>query len=720
MHNILKIYLLITALGISHVSIAEVVLDGTLGSSGALVGPNFTIESHLGQQVGNNLFHSFETFNINQHERVTFSGPKTINNIISRVTGGKTSNINGLLASTIPDADMYLINPAGIIFGEHANLDVKGSFHASTADYLRLGQNGRFDASHPENSLLTVAPPSAFGFLDESPAGIEKYGFLTVADGKSISLIGGDLTLEDNHIIAPSGQINLMSVASSGEVPVDPINISDKAFEQFGTIKIINTDINKLDNIANIDVSGEGGGRVYIQGGEIIMENVDVCANTKGAKNGQGITIKATEQFVAKGLTTMMTKALENSIGNGGNINIDAREIKLTDGAYIITNTESSGSAGNITLTATENINFNVNGCSKKLASGLLANTIGTGKGGNINITASAVTLEDSSFIHAITGSRGDAGNISLQVNTLTLKTGANVSVRTAGTGHGGILTVTAKEAVLITGQLSEGKPSSLDSETASGQRDNPPGNGGSIIVSTPLLEIQDQGTIKAGSEKLGGTGGKISLNVDRLDISQGGKITTDTKSILGNSGGEINIKANQISIADKGIITASSSGTGNAGNIKITSPGYLHLRNSEITTSAKNSHAGKITLNSEFIILDNSYIKADADEGDAGNINIRTTGIYNFSGESAQDITAESKKGLDGLVTINSPDIDISNSLTQILPKTFLDAASLLRKPCATRSGLNLSSLSIIRGDVVPKDPMQLAAPGFKSCHVY
>jgi hypothetical protein len=89
--------------------------------------------------------------------------------------------------------------------------------------------------------------------------------------------------------------------------------------------------------------------------------------------------------------------------------------------------------------------------------------------------------------------------------------------------------------------------------------------------------------------------------------------------------------------------------------------------------------------------------------------------------------ITAISVNGLDGLVTINSPDIDISKILTKILPKTFLDAASLLRKQCATRSGLNLSHLSIIRGDVVPKDPMdlrnhsmQLAAPGFKPCHAY
>lgn len=683
----LKTYYLVIILGISYTSYAEVVFDGTLGTVGALSGPDFAIESHLGQQVGNNLFHSFDTFNINQHESATFSGPETINNIISRVTGGKASNINGLLRSTIPDADMYLINPAGIMFGEHVNLDVQGSFHASTANYLLLGKkNGRFDASNPEKSLLTVAPPSAFGFLNESPADIEKYGFLTVADGKTISLIGGNLTLQDNNLIgrkkpalwAPGGQINLVSVASSGEVPVDPENIPDNAFEQFGTIKITDTPFNKnnLERMQNIDVSGEGGGRIYIQGGQIFMENVRVFANTRGTKNGQGITIKA-------------------------------KEIKFISDSYIDTRTQSSGSAGNITLTATEKINIKGN-WNSDIRSGLFSHTTGNGQGGNIEITAPDITLEGYTLVAAETWGLGDAGNILLKMDTLNLKNGAEVSVNSGETlyaGKGGELRVIANKAIFITGQ------SKLLSNTSSRNE------GGSIYIWTPLLEIQDEGSIQAATTYKGNAG-NITLNVDQLDISNGGSITTET---LGNGmGGEIDITANQISIADKGIITASSSGAGNAGNIKITSPGYLHLRNSEITTSAKNSNAGKIILNSEFIILDNSYIKADADEGDAGNINIRTTGIYNFSGESAQDITAESKKGLDGLVTINSPDIDISNSLTQILPKTFLDAASLLRKPCATRSGLNLSSLSIIRGDVVPKDPMQLAAPGFKSCHVY
>ncbi len=151
---------------------AQVSLDGTLGRSGALPGPDYLIGADLGQQHGGNLFHSFQDFNLQSFESATFSGPNSVNNVISRVTGGNPSNIDGLLRSTIPNADMYFLNPYGIMFGPNAKLDVQGSFHASTADYLRLQDGGQFNARLPGNSLLTVAPVEAFGFLTNTPAAI--------------------------------------------------------------------------------------------------------------------------------------------------------------------------------------------------------------------------------------------------------------------------------------------------------------------------------------------------------------------------------------------------------------------------------------------------------------------------------------------------------------------------------------------------------------------
>ncbi|MBF0564492.1 MAG: filamentous hemagglutinin N-terminal domain-containing protein [Nitrospirae bacterium] len=151
---------------------SQVTLDGTLGTSGSVNGPNYNIGSSLGQLTGSNLFFSFGTFNIMANESATFSGPASVTNVISRITGGSASTIDGKLSCTISGANFFLINPYGIVFGKDAALDVKGSFYATTANYILLGDGGRFDASKPENSVLTVAPPpSAFGFLDMSHAG---------------------------------------------------------------------------------------------------------------------------------------------------------------------------------------------------------------------------------------------------------------------------------------------------------------------------------------------------------------------------------------------------------------------------------------------------------------------------------------------------------------------------------------------------------------------
>jgi filamentous hemagglutinin family protein len=114
----------------SSAGIAQVVTDGTTGPGQALSGPDYAIDADLGTQAGSNLFHSFEEFSIRTGESATFSGPGNIENVIGRVTGGDVSSIDGRLASSIPEADLWLFNPAGVVFGLNATLDLTGSFHA--------------------------------------------------------------------------------------------------------------------------------------------------------------------------------------------------------------------------------------------------------------------------------------------------------------------------------------------------------------------------------------------------------------------------------------------------------------------------------------------------------------------------------------------------------------------------------------------------------------
>src|SRR5579863_8889107 len=150
----------------------HITVDGRLSPAQTLVGPNYAIGANLGKQVGRNLFHSFGLFSLAQPETATFSGPATVTNIIGRVTGGAASSINGTIKSTIPGANLYLINPSGVVFGPNATVNVSGSFHASTADYLRMSDRARFQATNPDGSTLSAAPPAAFGFLNATPGTI--------------------------------------------------------------------------------------------------------------------------------------------------------------------------------------------------------------------------------------------------------------------------------------------------------------------------------------------------------------------------------------------------------------------------------------------------------------------------------------------------------------------------------------------------------------------
>src|SRR4051794_23729831 len=201
---------------------AQIVTDGSVGPKVSLSGGEIEIGADLGTRRGDNLFHSFEKFGIATGQTATFTGPGAIKNVISRVTGGEISNIDGKLASKVGQADLYFLNPAGVMFGPNAKLDVPGSLHVSTAHELRFADGTRFSAPDKSGSGLTVAPPEAFGFLDQPPGYITvDQSQLQLTPGKTFSLVGGDLDLVDGaHLAAPSGTINLAAVTSAGQVRV--------------------------------------------------------------------------------------------------------------------------------------------------------------------------------------------------------------------------------------------------------------------------------------------------------------------------------------------------------------------------------------------------------------------------------------------------------------------------------------------------------------------
>ena len=397
---------------------ADVILDGSMGISGALAGPNYNITSDLGKQHGGNLFHSFSQFNLVKNDVATFSGPASVTNIISRVTGGAASSLDGTLKSTINGANLYFINPAGIMFGPNASIDISGAFHATTADYLKLGTDGRFDARNQENSVLTSAPPSAFGFATETPAPILiNSSRLSVAGGQTMSFIGGDITISNDADIpvlsAPGGRINLASVASSGELILAPESIDSSAFSKMGTIGVSNSEEHDyLTSSGDITVTTDsyamGSGSIYISGGKFVTDNAYIFSYTPAGIEGKNIVVEARDSVELKNGSWICTDTY--STGKAGNIAIYAPQIIIDGYSWISACSYGTGNSGSVTISNADTVILSNLGA-------ILTDAYGKGNAGDITIDTKDLTLKDGGYIssQALSPTSGQGGNIRYQ-----------------------------------------------------------------------------------------------------------------------------------------------------------------------------------------------------------------------------------------------------------------------------------------------------------------
>ena len=279
LHFAIILFWQLVCFSIAH---AQVVRDGTLDNhrGESLTGPNFNITADYGRVVGNNLFHSFSQFDLVNGDVATFSGPANIQNILSRITGANASSIDGTIQSTINGANLFFLNPHGVIFGAHAQVDVKGSFLVTSAHYIELSDGHRFDTADPgaNDPLLTSATPSAFGFLGPTVAPISFNGCaLSVPDQKSFSVVGGDVQIVNGQLEAAGGRINVISLGSAGKVSlaVDDLNavVDTSGFSTLGTVSLTGSAL--LGN----DGSSVGGGRVVVHAEDLSFDNSGIEAS---------------------------------------------------------------------------------------------------------------------------------------------------------------------------------------------------------------------------------------------------------------------------------------------------------------------------------------------------------------------------------------------------------------------------------------------------------
>jgi filamentous hemagglutinin family protein len=599
--------------------------------------PNNTVVSDEleitgGTAVGENLFHSFSEFSVDTGATVFFNNDLAIRNIISRVTGSTISNIDGLLRAN-GTADLFLINPNGIVFGENAVLDLGGSFISSTADSIRFADGSEFSATNPDNSLLTVNIPVGLQY-GNNPGDITLQGSgnnlsidpetltvdrsdrpvgLEITNGNTLALLGGNVFVPGGNLTVAEGRIAVGAV-SDGLIELTP----DALGWSFNLDQTNSQQNIELSQAASIDVSGNSGGEVDLQGGEIeIADGSAVLADVLGDGLGRVLAISATKNVELRGVaidnsfpTRLSTDVDLDATGNGGELLINTESLLINDGAQVTSGTFGSGDAGNLTVKASEievvggtengepsglftqsdvgdtgnggDLNIETNSLLVKQGAVITTTTFGLGDAGNLTVKASEIeilgtsNLESGFFVS--TEAAGNGGNLSIETDNLLVAQGGEISTFTFGSGNSGNLNVIASEIELNGGAAGVG----ISGLFANAQPESS-GNSGNLTIETDNLLVNNGAQIVASTDS-GGNAGTINIKSQAVNLtgtSFGGSPSGISAAAVGSegAGGNIEIATEDLNITDGAQITTSTSGSGGGGDIEIVAEDSVTLQ---------------------------------------------------------------------------------------------------------------------------------------------
>jgi filamentous hemagglutinin family protein len=639
---------------------AQIATDNTVNTQIEQNG-NIT-EISGGQTRGENLFHSFQDFSVGTSNEAFFNNATNISNIFSRVTGSNISNIDGLIRAN-GSANLFLINPAGILLGENARLDIGGSFLASTAETIKF-DDGQFSAIALNKSTITVNLPIGLGF-GSNPGDIAVQGMpnnvvveipsfrvntdnlpsaIQVNPEKNITLIGGNINFDGGGLQAPGGNIELGSV--KGNESVDLV-ASENAWFIANFDKVTGFNNINFNNAAFVDVSNTVAGNINLNAREILLDDSSVIlANTSQATDNS-ININATNLLQLQGtnrenksnefysISIIGADVLSGSEGKGNNININTEQLQIFDAGQIravnfanfpeITTGDINLNTKNILLRGTNNID------------GLIASLVNT---------STAI------------GSQGDGGNVNISTQLLNVENGARVKADTFGGGQGGKLRIVADEVNLQgSNPFIDFFPTGLS--TAASPEGTQESIAGDIEIEVQSLNVIDGAAINSSSAGRG-LPGNIKITAKEVNVRGFNPFITRTpsgisasvspiarvdRSNLTSQAGNITIDTVQLKVLDGGVLKSDTS-VGNSGDINIDAEN-IELNGTKpkvgdfiggISTSTRETsfgNGGDITINTSSLkVLNGSIIRAiSLGSGDAGNItvNAKTIEISGF-----------------------------------------------------------------------------------------
>ncbi|MBE9066211.1 filamentous hemagglutinin N-terminal domain-containing protein [Leptolyngbya cf. ectocarpi LEGE 11479] len=613
-----------------QLSSAQIIPDGSLGANPSVVVSESAIRTRIdgGVQQNTALFHSFQDFNIDADNSVYFANPADVEAIFTRVTGTNLSQLDGTLG-VLGTADLFLLNPNGIIFGPDSHLDISGSLTASTAGSFEWSDGSSFSAVDPAiPPTLTVSlTPGVQQGLSERSADIIQAGQLTV--GQDLLLVADNIDLQGR---LEAGRD--MTLTAS-----DTLQVRDGAGRLFGIVADRNTTINTgeqvilKDSVVANDIKITTGSLTATDGARLVIFSLG------GIESGN-VNITADGTVIFAGENTQEVSGIENRVPfdgtiDAGDISITANRLELLNGAVISASTSGEGDSGKVTIAISETT--------------LLEGEDSSGFGSGI-------------FSQVNSAGRGNSRGIFLSTGILTIRNGGEISATSRGQGDAGTIQIIVRDMTSLDGFSSRGLESGIFSNTDIFRGRRPIGDAGNIFISTGSLSLTNNAFISSNAFGIG-KAGSITIQArdnivlvgsfERSATTQSSSINTQVAdTAISPEGGNISITARSLDIINGGRIGASTFGKGNAGNISINASESISLE-------------GVDGFPADGIL---SAVYFDA-TGDGGEISINTGSLSLSNTAGIQSFTQGEGNG--GQIIVNADTMEITTG-GRLISSTF------------------------------------------------